>query len=166
MARVHSEAMSPSWRHSVSSIGLIFTAAGCGQSGTVPTGPPSQASVTVTASSPVVLLGSTLQLAVIVKDASGAVVTDPKVAFSSSSPPIAVVSAAGVVTGVSLGIATISATAEGLSGKLDVQVMFETGTLEHGDSVNFESGIPHRLSNPYDEECVAIWVVVGRKTRP
>ena len=38
--------------------------------------------------------------------------------------------------------------------------MFETGTLERGDSVNFESGTPHRLSNPYDEECVAIWVVV------
>ena len=32
--------------------------------------------------------------------------------------------------------------------------MFETGTLERGDSVNFESGTPHCLSNPYDEECV------------
>ena len=111
----------------------------------MPTGPPSQASVTVTASSPVVLLGSTLQLAVIVKDASGAVVTDPKVAFSSSSPPIAVVSAAGVVTGVSLGIATISATAEGLSGKLDVTVMvpYESG----GSNYPFYS-MGTELSNP------------------
>jgi mannose-6-phosphate isomerase-like protein (cupin superfamily) len=44
--------------------------------------------------------------------------------------------------------------------------MFETGTLERGDSVNFESGTPHRLSNPYDEECVAICVVVTRQTQP
>ncbi len=53
-----------------------------------------------------------------------------------------------------------------LSGKLDVQVMFETGALELGDSVNFESSTPHRLSNPCDEECVAIWVVVRRQTQP
>jgi hypothetical protein len=30
-----------------------------------------------------------------------------------------------------------------LPGKLDVQVMFEAGALERGDSVNFESSTPH-----------------------
>ena len=49
-----------------------------------------------------------------------------------------------------------------LSGKLDVQVAFNAQTLEPGDSLNFDSTSPHRLSNPYQEDCVAIWVVVGR----
>jgi len=49
-----------------------------------------------------------------------------------------------------------------LSGRLDVQVAFNAQTLEPGDSLNFDSTAPHRLSNPYREDCVAIWVVVGR----
>lgn len=49
-----------------------------------------------------------------------------------------------------------------LSGRLDVQVAFNRQTLGPGDSLNFDSSIPHRLSNPYEEECVAIWIVVGR----
>lgn len=50
-----------------------------------------------------------------------------------------------------------------LSGRLDVQVAFARQTLSVGDSINFDSSIPHRLSNPYQEECVAIWFVVGRQ---
>jgi quercetin dioxygenase-like cupin family protein len=50
-----------------------------------------------------------------------------------------------------------------LSGRLQVQVAFARQVLGPGDSVNFDSTIPHRLSNPYDEPCVAIWVVVGRQ---
>lgn len=49
-----------------------------------------------------------------------------------------------------------------LSGRLDVQVAFNKQTLGPGDSLNFDSSIPHRLSNPYEEECVAVWIVVGR----
>lgn len=51
-----------------------------------------------------------------------------------------------------------------LSGQLEVQVGFARQTLRPGDSVNFDSSIPHRLSNPYPEECVAIWFVVGRSS--
>ncbi|MFD1211176.1 helix-turn-helix domain-containing protein [Arthrobacter sp. GCM10027362] len=50
-----------------------------------------------------------------------------------------------------------------LSGRLDVQVGFNGGTIEPGDSVNFDSSTPHRLSNPYSEDCIALWVVVGRQ---
>lgn len=49
-----------------------------------------------------------------------------------------------------------------LEGSIDVQVLFTTQTLQAGDSLNFDSTAPHRISNPYDDECVAIWVVVGR----
>lgn len=51
-----------------------------------------------------------------------------------------------------------------LSGHLEVQVGFARQTLKPGDSLNFDSSIPHRLSNPYPEECVAIWFVVGRSS--
>lgn len=49
-----------------------------------------------------------------------------------------------------------------LSGSLEVQVAFARQVLGAGDSVNFDSSTPHRLSNPFDEPCVAIWFVVGR----
>ncbi|WP_078280846.1 helix-turn-helix domain-containing protein [Mycobacteroides franklinii] len=50
-----------------------------------------------------------------------------------------------------------------LSGKLEVQVAFARQVLSPGDSLNFDSTIPHRLSNPHDEDCTAIWFVVGRQ---
>jgi len=49
-----------------------------------------------------------------------------------------------------------------LHGRLDVQVGFETWTLGPGDSIHFDSTTPHRLSNPYDEPCTAVWFVLTR----
>lgn len=50
-----------------------------------------------------------------------------------------------------------------LSGRMEVQVSFSRQVLNPGDSISFDSSIPHRLSNPFaDEECVAIWVIHGR----
>ncbi len=50
-----------------------------------------------------------------------------------------------------------------LSGHLNVQVSFDSDVLGPGDSMNFDSNIPHRLSNTSGENCVAIWAVVGRQ---
>jgi transcriptional regulator with XRE-family HTH domain len=50
-----------------------------------------------------------------------------------------------------------------LRGRLDVQVGFETHSLGPGDSIHFNSMTPHRLSNPYDEPCVAVWFVLARR---
>jgi len=50
-----------------------------------------------------------------------------------------------------------------LEGRLDVQVGFELYKLSSGDALHFDSTTPHRLSNPYAETCVALWVVVARK---
>jgi quercetin dioxygenase-like cupin family protein len=50
-----------------------------------------------------------------------------------------------------------------LSGRLDVQVGFETYELGRGDSIHFDSMTPHRLSNPYDEPCRAVWFVLARQ---
>lgn len=48
-------------------------------------------------------------------------------------------------------------------GRLDVQVGFETYALGPGDSIHFDSSTPHRLSNPYDEPCTAVWFVLARR---
>ena len=50
-----------------------------------------------------------------------------------------------------------------LHGRLDVQVGFETHSLGPGDSIHFDSTTPHRLSNPYDEPCTAVWFVLARR---
>ncbi len=48
-------------------------------------------------------------------------------------------------------------------GRLDVQVGFESYSLGPGDSIHFDSSTPHRLSNPYDEPCTAVWFVLSRR---
>ena len=49
-----------------------------------------------------------------------------------------------------------------ITGRLAVTVGFEDHVLGPGDSISFESTIPHRLHNEGDEVVTAIWVVVGR----
>jgi transcriptional regulator with XRE-family HTH domain len=49
-----------------------------------------------------------------------------------------------------------------VQGRLGVTIGFEEHTLEPGDSVSFESTVPHRLHNDGDEVVHAIWVVLGR----
>lgn len=51
-----------------------------------------------------------------------------------------------------------------LEGRLNVEAGSSSGTLSVGDSINFVSSVPHRLSNPFPEDCIAIWVVVGRRS--
>jgi quercetin dioxygenase-like cupin family protein len=48
------------------------------------------------------------------------------------------------------------------TGRLGVTVGFEEHALGPGDSISFESTIPHRLHNDGDEVVTAIWVVLGR----
>jgi mannose-6-phosphate isomerase-like protein (cupin superfamily) len=50
-----------------------------------------------------------------------------------------------------------------VAGRLEVQVGFETYSLEPGDSIHFDSSTPHRLSNPHDQPCSAVWFVLARR---
>ena len=50
-----------------------------------------------------------------------------------------------------------------LSGRLGVQVGFETYDLGPGDSLSFDGSLPHRLWAIGDEPAEAIWAVVGRQ---
>ena len=49
-----------------------------------------------------------------------------------------------------------------IEGELNVTVGFQTFQLRPGDSISFDSSVPHRLFNVGDVPAVAIWVVVGR----
>jgi hypothetical protein len=49
-----------------------------------------------------------------------------------------------------------------LEGRLEVRIGFEEHVLEPGDSISFDSTIPHRLANVGDVPVRAIWFVLGR----
>jgi transcriptional regulator with XRE-family HTH domain len=50
-----------------------------------------------------------------------------------------------------------------LKGTLGLTVGFDEYTLEVGDSVFFDSTVPHRLHNDGKETVEAVWVVLGRQ---
>lgn len=49
-----------------------------------------------------------------------------------------------------------------ISGRLVVQIAFDTVELGPGDAVDFPSTTPHRLANVGDEPVTGIWCVIGR----
>lgn len=53
-----------------------------------------------------------------------------------------------------------------LEGRLGATVGFESYTLEPGDSIVFDSPIPHRFWTIGDTPCVVVWTVVGRRGDP
>jgi uncharacterized protein YjdB len=81
------------------------------------------ASVTVSPSTSSVAIGQTTQLTATLTDASGNTLSGRVVTWSSSQTSIATVSGSGLVTGVSGGTATITATSEGQVGTATVDVV-------------------------------------------
>jgi trimeric autotransporter adhesin len=73
-------------------------------------------SVTVQPQGPSIMQGTSVQLSATVRDVNGVVVTDRVVTWSTSNSAVASVTSAGVVTGVGVGTATITATSEGKFG--------------------------------------------------
>ena len=105
---------------------VTITATSEGKSGTgaVMVTPPPVASVTVTAASPTVPLGSSEQLTATLQDADGNVLTGRAVAWTSSDAGVASVNDAGLVTANAVGgPVTITATAEGKSGTATITVI-------------------------------------------
>jgi transcriptional regulator with XRE-family HTH domain len=49
-----------------------------------------------------------------------------------------------------------------MTGTLGIQIGFEEYELNAGDSIAFDSALPHRLYNKCDQPVQAIWFVVGR----
>ncbi|MEO7083172.1 MAG: Ig-like domain-containing protein, partial [Gemmatimonadaceae bacterium] len=69
-----------------------------------------------------IVVGATTTLVPTLKDASNNVLTGRVITWSSSATGVATVSASGVVTGVSAGSVTITATSEGQSGTATITV--------------------------------------------
>lgn len=78
--------------------------------------------VTVTPASPTIAQGTTAQLTATARDADGNMLTGRAFSWATSASGVATVTSSGVVTGVSGGSATISATSEGRSGTVVVTV--------------------------------------------
>jgi hypothetical protein len=88
-------------------------------------GPPAPlASVSVSPANASVEAGSTLQLAATLREASGEILWGRAVTWASSDPAVATVSASGLVTGVSFGRVSVTATSEGMTGTAAITVGF------------------------------------------
>lgn len=102
-----------------------ITAASEGHQATLPVtvSPVPVASVTVTPNPAAVTVGQTIALTATPRDAGGAALTGRVVSWSTDKPSIATVNpATGVVTGVAVGSATITATSEGRTGTSSLTV--------------------------------------------
>jgi uncharacterized protein YjdB len=87
-----------------------------------PPPPPPVATVTVTPATATLNAGSTVQLSATLRDAGGNVLTGRTVTWTTSASGVATVFPTGLVTGVSAGAATITATSEGVSGTSAITV--------------------------------------------
>src|SRR6266516_4202235 len=106
----------------VAAVTATITATSEGTSGTAaitataPPLPAPVASVAVSPASASVPAGQAVQLSAVTKDSAGTVLTGRAVTWASSNGGIASVNGSGLVTGVAVGAATITATSEGKSG--------------------------------------------------
>lgn len=86
-------------------------------------GPAKVASVNVTSLATQVEVGATIQFTASPRDSKGNALTGRVVSWESSAPTIASVTGTGIVSGVSAGVATITATSEGVSGTAAINVV-------------------------------------------
>jgi uncharacterized protein YjdB len=102
----------------------MITATSEGKSGTaaVTVTVPAVATVGVSPGAPSVVIGATAQLTALLRDANGNPLSGRTVTWATSDSGVATVSATGLVTGVAVGSATITATSEGKSGTATVTV--------------------------------------------
>src|SRR5688572_15577859 len=97
----------------------------CSDKGTAPEPPPraSVASIVLTPATATVVVGDTVRIVALLKSATGAVLTDRSLQWSSSEPATVTVSATGLVTGVAVGgPVSISATSEGVTATAQLTV--------------------------------------------
>ena len=113
------------------------------------------ATVTVSPASSSLLLGQSLQLTAILRDASGNTLTGRAVTWSSNLPLLASVNGSGLVSGLLAGLATITATSEGRSGSSAITVVVSSPSGEPvlnvggGDAVIYQDNMD-QYTTPHD----------------
>ncbi|HYT72635.1 MAG TPA: Ig-like domain-containing protein, partial [Gemmatimonadales bacterium] len=139
-----------------------ITATSEGQSGsaavTVAAAPVPVASVAVTPATASIQVGQTVPLTAAPKDANGTTLSGRAVSWTSSNTSVATVDASGLVTGVAVGSATITATSEGKSGSAavtvtqvpvaSVTVSPATATIQVGQTVQLTATPKDASGNP------------------
>lgn len=102
-----------------------ITATSEGRSGTAALSvlPAPVATVAITLALPTLTLGTTTTASAVLRDERGGVLADRTIAWSSSVPSVATVSATGAITTVSEGATIISATSEGRSASATLIVL-------------------------------------------
>lgn len=105
-------------------LAILLAACGGGAEPTDPTPPPpaAVASVTVSLASAGLVPGGTTQASALLRSSAGATLTGRTITWNSSATGVATVSTTGLVTAVSEGSATITATSEGQSGGAQLTV--------------------------------------------
>lgn len=109
----------PSMTKSLVLVAAVLMGTACSESNAPPS---AVANVLVSPSLATVVVGGTKQFAVRLEDAAGNVLTERVVTWASGNMAAATVSGAGLATGVAVGSATITATAEGRNGTAAVTV--------------------------------------------
>ncbi|HEX8210845.1 MAG TPA: Ig-like domain-containing protein [Longimicrobium sp.] len=87
-----------------------------------PAGPASVESVEVTSPAASIVAGQTMQLSIVLKDPSGNVLPGRAITWNSDNKAVATVSASGVVTALTPGSATITASAEEKVGRVALTI--------------------------------------------
>lgn len=88
-----------------------------------PTPPAAVASVVVTAPSSSIAIGQSLQASAQARDAAGITLTNRTVSWRSADAAVATVSTTGVIAAVATGTTVVTATSEGQSGDLTINIV-------------------------------------------
>lgn len=128
-----------------------------------PPAPAPVATVSVAPGSTTLTVGATQQLSATLRDAAGAILTGRTIAWQSSTPSVATVSASGLVTAAAAGTATVSATSEGRSGTATVTV---TGGGGGGGAIyaNEPAGMTLVTETPWNVRLPAGWQYADRSS--
>jgi hypothetical protein len=135
--------------------GVLVALLACGDP-TDPIPPNPVASISVTPASDTLILALNLQLGAVVRDASGTPLSGYTVAWASSNPTVATVSATGLVVSVGLGETTVTATTAGKTGSavLTVAPMITVTprrpSMFAGDTVQLVAEVTNANGTPVD----------------
>jgi hypothetical protein len=137
-------------------VAALLALAACKDSPTEPN-PQVPAVVAVTTPQTVLVVGGTVTLTAVVYDNAGAKINNAQVSWTSLDPDVATVSGSGVVTGVSVGEATIEAESSGRKGTVSLTVDPDPCT----NPINLTVGQVRTLSGPNAVACITLAPTTG-----
>jgi plastocyanin len=125
-----------------SGFAIVLLLSGCGGSTTASTAVGSVTTVSVSAPSANVAIGGTMQLTASPTDANGNAITGQSATWASSNQSVATVSQSGLVSGLTFGTVTITATISGVPGTaaLTVASAPAAATVQANTSLQFTPG--------------------------